>query len=78
MAPSTTTPDQTPSPRRLTQKTQPWLSHRPDMKKSANNTLENDYGFKKGERIVVPGSAGSLFAHGGWQIEKDSVKGGSA
>jgi hypothetical protein len=31
------------------------------------------YGFKKGERMNVPGNAGDFFAHGNWTVEFETT-----
>lgn len=70
---------QATTPRRTTQKSQPWLAHRPDINfVKAGDALGIEYGFKKGETIAMPGSAGSFYAHGGWGVEMDTKgRGGS-
>jgi|SRR5277367_2757701 len=57
--------------RRLS-KAQPWKKIWPNAKPAG--TQMQVYGFKKGEVMEILGNAGNFFAHGDWEVERDTSK----
>jgi len=58
------------NPRAAVQKKQPWKSVWPSR---GPPEVMRYYGFKKGEKMSVPGNAGDFFAHGDWNVEFDTA-----
>jgi len=57
--------------RRAVHKKQPWKSVWPRTGPLEGQVMRY-YGFKKGERMSVPGNAGDFFAHGNWNVEYET------
>jgi hypothetical protein len=56
---------------KIVEKTQPWKKVWPNQKQTG--TQMQVYGFKKGEVMEILGNAGNFFAHGGWEVEHDTL-----
>jgi len=59
------------SPSRV-QKRQPWRAVWPRTGPLEGQVMRY-YGFKKGEKMSVPGNAGDFFAHGNWTVEFETT-----
>ena len=53
------------------QKRQPWRAVWPTVGPEKIRPMRY-YGYKKGEKMCIPGNAGDFFAHGNWVVEYET------